>query len=221
MWYYPLLIILIILSLIVSFSVNSRFKKYSREIASSRLTGAQVAERILRANGIYDVSIRQISGNLTDNYNPLTKTLSLSSAVYNKSSISSICVAAHEVGHAIQHAQSYAPLMIRKTIVPAANISSMASYALILLGIFFQATNLIMIGAVLFSVIVLFNFITLPVEFDASRRALIAVRNGGYLTDAELKKGRKVLSAAAMTYFLALLSSILQLLRLLSIARRN
>lgn len=219
--YYILIIVLLILSIGISFMVKARFKKYSKNMASCGLTGAQVAQRLLNANGIYDVNIQQISGSLTDNYNPRTKTLNLSNDVCNKSSISAVVVAAHECGHAIQHATNYGPLVLRKTIVPAANISSSISYILILAGMFFQMANLITIGAILFSVIVFFHFVTLPVEIDASRRALSQIKALGLLNNTELKGGRKVLTAAGLTYFMALLSSIVQLLRLLSIASRR
>ena len=185
------------------------------------MTGAQAAQRILHANGIYDVQIRQVQGSLTDNYNPTNKTLNLSQAVYSRNSIASIAVAAHECGHAIQHATSYGPLVIRKKLVPIANISSNFSYILILMGIAFQMSDLITVGALLFSAIVLFNFVTLPVEMDASRRALVQVTELGILGGDEIKNGRKVLTAAGMTYFVSLLSAIVQLLRLLSIANRR
>ena len=209
--YYYFTLILLILSMYISSMVRSRFNKYSQYRALSGMTGAQAAQRILHANGIYDVQIRQVQGSLTDNYNPTNKTLNLSQAVYSRNSIASIAVAAHECGHAIQHATSYGPLVIRKKLVPIANISSNFSYILILMGIAFQMSDLITVGALLFSAIVLFNFVTLPVEMDASRRALVQV--------TEL--GIQVLTAAGMTYFVSLLSAIVQLLRLLSIANRR
>lgn len=207
--------------MIISSMVQSRFNKYSRYRALSGMTGAQAAQRILHANGIYDVQIRQIRGSLTDNYNPTNRTLNLSETVCNRCSVSSIAVAAHECGHAIQHATSYGPLVIRKKLVPIANISSSLSYILILGGVFLQMTDLITFGALLFSAIVLFNLVTLPVEIDASRRALAQVTELGILGGDEIRNGKKVLTAAGMTYFVSLLSAIVQLLRLLSIANRR
>lgn len=221
MLYYYLSIALLFVSIFISSSVQSNFRRYSSERASSGLTGAQAAQKILRANGIYDVEIRQVRGSLTDNYNPGNKTLNLSEPVYSGSSISSIVVAAHECGHAIQHASSYGPLVIRKTLVPIANASSSLSYILIFLGLIMQATDLITFGALLFSGIVIFNLVTLPVETNASKRALKQIENLGLLNENEMVGGRKVLRAAGMTYFVALLSAVLQLLRLLSIAGRN
>lgn len=219
--YYYLALFMLILSMFISSLVQSRFNKYSRYRALSGLTGAQAAQKILHANGIYDVQIRQVQGNLSDNYNPVTKTLNLSQAVYSRSSVSSIAVAAHECGHAIQHAVNYGPLSIRKKLVPIANVSSNLSYVLIFAGIFLQMSDLITFGALLFSAIVLFNFVTLPVEVDASRRALMQVTHLGILGGDEIKNGKKVLTAAGMTYFVSLLSAIVQLLRLLSIANRR
>lgn len=221
MIYYYLTIVLLFLSIFISTSVKSKFEKYSRDRASSGLTGAQAADRILRANGIYDVKIQQVRGSLTDNYNPGNKTLNLSETVYGRSTISSIAVAAHECGHAIQHATAYGPLSIRKKLVPIANASSSLSYILIFLGLILQATDLVMFGAILFSAIVLFNLVTLPVEINASKRALQQIRVLHLLNDEELRGGSKVLTAAGMTYFISLLSAVLQLLRLLSIANRG
>lgn len=219
--FYILTIILFFVSLICSGIVKSRFKQYAKVRSVNGMTGAMAAERILRANGIYDVSIVQVSGTLSDNYNPSNKTLNLSDAVCNEASVSAIAVAAHECGHAIQHAQAYPLLMLRKALVPICNIGSMGSYIAILLGIVFSYSGLITLGAILFSGIVLFNLVTLPVEVDASRRALAEVERLNLLTDEELKGGRKVLVAAGMTYFISLVASIVQLLRLLSMANRR
>ena len=219
--FYLLTIVLFIVSLIASGVVKSRFKTYARERTANGMTGAMAAERILRANGIYDVTIRQVTGPLTDNYNPTDHTLNLSEDVYNGATVSAVAVAAHECGHAIQHAQSYPLLMLRKALVPVCNIGSMGSYIAILLGILFSRTGLITLGAVLFSGIVLFNLITLPVEVDASRRAVATLERMNLLTDTELSGGRKVLFAAGMTYFISLVTSIVQLLRLLSLANRR
>ena len=219
--FYLLTIVLFIVSLICSGVVRSRFNKYAKERPRNGLTGAMAAERILRANGIFDVTINQVSGTLSDNYDPTRKVLNLSQGVCNESSVSAVAVAAHECGHAIQHAQAYPLLMLRKALVPICNIGSIGSYIAILAGLFFSMSGLIVLGAVLFSGIVLFNLVTLPVEVDASRRAMAEVERLNLLTEDELPGGRKVLFAAGMTYFISLVSSIVQLLRLLSMAQRR
>ena len=216
--FYILTIVLFFVSMICSGVVRSLFNRYSKDRTYNGMTGAMAAERILRANGITDVTIVQTAGTLTDNYNPSNHTLNLSQSVYGGQNISAVAVAAHECGHAIQHAQAYPLLMLRKALVPVCNIGSIGSYIAILLGIFFSQSGLIMLGAVLFSGIVLFNLVTLPVEVDASRRAMAEVDRLGLLTDEERIGGRKVLFAAGMTYFISLMTSIVQLLRLLSIA---
>ena len=216
--FYILTIILFFVSMICSGVVRSRFNRYSKDRTYNGMTGAMAAERILRANGITDVTIVQTAGALTDNYNPTNHTLNLSQPVYGGQNVSAVAVAAHECGHAIQHAQAYPLLMLRKALVPICNIGSIGSYIAILLGIFFSRSGLITLGAVLFSGIVLFNLVTLPVEVDASRRAMAEVDRLGRLTDEERIGGRKVLFAAGMTYFVSLMTSIVQLLRLLSIA---
>ena len=219
--FYFLTIVLFFVSLIASGVVKSRFRKYAKDQTANGMTGAMAAERILRANGIYDVTIQQVSGTLSDNYNPANNTLNLSTEVFGGNNVSAVAVAAHECGHAIQHAQAYPLLMLRKSLVPVCSIGSMGSYIAILLGILFSMSGLITLGAVLFSGIVLFNLITLPVEVDASRRALAEVERLNLLTDEELAGGKKVLFAAGMTYFISLVASIVQLLRLLSLANRR
>lgn len=219
--FYILTLVLFVVSLIMSGIVRSRYKKYARQHTGNGMTGAMAAERILRSNGIGDVTIVQTVGTLTDNYNPTNKTLNLSPAVYGGADVSAVAVAAHECGHAIQHAEAYPLLMLRKALVPVCNIGSMGSYVAILLGFLFSSTGLITLGAVLFSGIVLFNLVTLPVEADASRRALREVERLGILSDNEMVGGKKVLIAAGMTYFISLVTSIVQLLRLLSLARRK
>ena len=216
--FYLLTIILFFVSMICSGVVRTRFNRYSKDRTYNGMTGAMAAERILRANGITDVTIVQTQGTLTDNYNPANHTLNLSQPVYGGQNVSAVAVAAHECGHAIQHAQAYPLLMLRKALVPICNIGSIGSYIAILLGIFFSRSGLITLGAVLFSGIVLFNLVTLPVEVDASRRAMAEVDRLGLLTEEERIGGRKVLFAAGMTYFISLMTSIVQLLRLLSIA---
>ena len=216
--FYILTIVLFFVSMICSGVVRSLFNRYSKDRTYNGMTGAMAAERILRANGITDVTIVQTQGTLTDNYNPANHTLNLSQPVYGGQNVSAVAVAAHECGHAIQHAQAYPLLMLRKALVPICNIGSIGSYIAILLGIFFSRSGLITLGAVLFSGIVLFNLVTLPVEVDASRRAMAEVDRLGLLTEEERIGGRKVLFAAGMTYFISLMTSIVQLLRLLSIA---
>ena len=223
-WYsmlYLLTLVLFVVSLICSGVVKSRFKRYAKERSYNGITGAMAAERILRSNGITNVTIVQTGGTLTDNYNPTNRTLNLSQEVYGGANVSAVAVAAHECGHAIQHAKAYPLLMLRKALVPVCQIGSMGSYIAILLGLIFSWSGLITLGVVLFSGIVLFNLVTLPVEVDASRRALAEVERLGLMTDEELQGGRKVLTAAGMTYFISLVASIVQLLRLLSIARRR
>lgn len=213
---YILIIIGVIISLIASSRVKTTFARYQRERARCGLTGAEVAERLLHANGIYDVRIEHVSGSLTDHYDPSRKVLRLSDTVYGQSSISAVSVAAHEVGHCIQHANSYAPLTLRTTLVPIANIGSKLSWLFIIAGIFFGSFSwLINVGIILFCAAVLFQIVTLPVEYNASNRALAALSTNGILYDDEVAKGRKVLSAAALTYVAAAATAILQLLRLI------
>ena len=219
--FYLLTILLFIVSLIASGVVKSRFKRFSKVRTATGLTGAMAAERILRANGIYDVGIARGGSTLSDNYDPTNRTLNLSDGVWNEASVAAVAVAAHECGHAIQHAQAYPLLMLRKSIAPVCSIGSMGSYVAILLGILLRMSGLILFGAILFAGIVLFNLVTLPVEVDASRRALREVERLNLLTEEELAGGRKVLVAAGMTYFIALVTSIVQFLRLLSMVNRR
>jgi hypothetical protein len=215
---YILVLIGAVICMIASSRVNSTFNKFSRVRSMSGMTGAQAAERILRANGIYDVKIQHVSGNLTDHYNPTDKTLNLSDPVCNQTSVAAIGVAAHECGHAIQHAKNYAPLSIRSAIVPIANIGSTLAWPVIIIGVLINSHSsmtIIRIGILLFSFAVLFQLVTLPVEFDASRRALIQLRGLGILGEQELTKTRAVLKAAALTYVASAASAILQLLRLM------
>ena len=201
---YMLIIISALISLFAQFLVNSRFSKYSRVRSRSGMTGAQAAERILQSQGIYDVAIQRVSGKLTDHYDPRNKTLNLSDAVYASTSVAAVGVAAHECGHAIQHARGYAPLSYRSALVPVANIGSQLSWLFIILGIFFGGSHtLIMIGILMFSAAVLFQLVTLPVEFNASGRALKLLSETGILQKDEVSDTRKVLSAAALTYVAA------------------
>lgn len=220
---YILLIIGMLLSLAASAKLKSTFAKYRRIRSASGLTGAEAAARILRAAGITDVQIRAIPGSLTDHYDPRTKTVSLSQDIYGQTSLAAVGVAAHECGHAIQHAVHYTPFEMRSAIVPVANLGSSLSWPLFLIGLLAGIRPLTTAGIVLFSLAVLFQLVTLPVELNASSRALRMLEGTGILGVSETKGARKVLTAAALTYVAALAASILQLLRLLILAggRRN
>lgn len=212
---YVLIIIGVLLSLAASAKVKSTYARYSREQSLSGMTGAQAAQKILNTAGIYDVRIQHVAGNLTDHYDPRNKTLSLSDSVYGNASVAAVGVAAHECGHAIQHDRGYAPLKFRSFLVPVANFGAKISWPLILLGILFGGSQtLVQIGILCFSLAVLFQIVTLPVEFNASNRAVALLSETGILYEDELRKTRKVLSAAALTYVAAAAASILQLLRL-------
>ena len=204
-------------------SVQSAFSKYSRVPSARGYTGAEVAKLLLEQNGIYDVTIRHISGSLTDNFNPREKTLNLSDDVYNSTSVAAIGVAAHETGHAIQHAVGYRPIKWREAIIPVTQLGSWAYFPIILLGIVFSSQTLVNVGILLFATIALFQLVTLPVEFNASNRAIATLENNGILYGNEITGAKAVLRAAALTYVAALVSSLAQLLRLLVIfgGRRN
>lgn len=213
---YILVLIGVVLSLAASAKVKSTFAKYSSIRSMSGMTGAQAAERILHNSGIYDVRIERVSGQLSDHYDPRTKVLRLSDSVYGQSSIAAIGVAAHECGHAIQDDKAYAPLKLRGALVPVANFGSMISWPLILIGLFMGGSQtLINLGILLFSLAVLFQLVTLPVEFNASRRAVARLGETGILYNEELSQAKKVLDAAALTYVAAAAATILQLLRLI------
>ncbi len=215
-WTYILVLIGAVLSMIASAKVNSTFNKYKRVRSLTGMTGAEAAQRILNQNGIYDVAVEHVAGNLTDHYDPKNKVLRLSDATYSSQSVAAIGVAAHECGHALQHKDEYLPLKIRSAIVPAANFGSRLGIPIILLGVLLGSNyTLIQIGIWVFSLAVLFQIVTLPVEFNASNRAVLMVERYGILSGEELKHTRKVLSAAAMTYVAAAASSILQLIRLM------
>ena len=224
-WTYILVLIGAILSMIASAKVNSTFNKYKRVRSMTGMTGAEAAQKILQRNGIYDVTVEHVSGNLTDHYDPKNKVLRLSDATYSSPSVAAIGVAAHECGHALQHNDEYLPLKIRSAIVPAANFGSRLGIPIILLGVLLGSNGmLIQIDIWVFSLAVLFQIVTLPVEFNASRRAVGMVEQYGILSGEELKQTRKVLSAAALTYVAAAAASILQLLRLIILfggRRRN
>lgn len=217
---YILVVIGAVICMIASARVKGTFNKYSQLRSMSGMNGAQVAQRVLQAAGIYDVQVRHVSGSLTDHYDPRTKTVNLSDPVYNATSVAALGVAAHECGHAIQHAKSYALLSIRSALVPIANFGSMLAWPVILIGLFFNTRSsglIIDIGILLFSAAVLFQLVTLPVEFDASRRALVVLRTQGILADDELRYTRRVLKSAALTYVASAAAAILQLLRIILI----
>lgn len=215
---YVLVLLGVIICTIASANVKSTFNRFSRQRSMTGMTGAEAARRILNHAGIYDVTIQHVAGDLTDHYNPKQKTLNLSDSVYNATSVAAVGVAAHECGHAIQHQQDYAPLNIRSAIVPAANIGSRLAWPLILIGLFLTSETgvfFINLGIIAFSLAVLFQLVTLPVEFNASKRALVLLEDCGILGESEIPATKKVLSAAALTYVASAASGILQLLRLI------
>lgn len=206
----------LVLSIWASVRVKSTFNKYSRVRSGRGLTGAEAAQVLLRAAGITDVRIVRSRGMLSDHYNPVTKTLALSDPVYGSDSVAAIGVATHEAGHAIQHARNYAPLWIRSALVPTANIGSTLGYFVMLMGLVMASTNMVLIGAILFSAVLLFQLVTLPVEFNASNRAKQLVVEHGIITMQERKGVDAVLNAAALTYVAAAVSTLLTLLYFLS-----
>lgn len=224
---YFLVLIGVVLSLIASGRVKSTFSKYAKVRNSRGLTGAQAAEQVLHRAGIYDVRVERVGGNLTDHYDPRTKVLRLSDSVYGQTSVAAVGVAAHECGHAIQHAKGYAPLKIRSTLVPIANFGSKIAWPLIIFGLFISGESsslLINLGIIAFLGAVLFQLITLPVEFNASNRAIRMIADSGMMQGEEIQGAKKVLSAAALTYVASAATAILQLLRILILTggrRRN
>ena len=212
---YILIIIGVIITLAASAKMNSAFRRYSKVRSHSGLTGAQAAAKILNYAGIYDVVVERVSGNLTDHYDPRSKVLRLSDATYNATSVAAIGVAAHECGHAMQDKEAYAPLKLRGSLVPVANIGSNLSWIFIILGIIMGANQtLLNIGILLFSLAVIFQLVTLPVEFNASSRALRVLKDSAMMYEDEVEDTRKVLSAAALTYVASAAAAILSLLRL-------
>jgi predicted Zn-dependent protease len=216
--YFILLMIMFCLSMFFQQRVSSTFKKYSKVGNSRGLTGADVARALLKLNGITDVAVESVTGNLTDHYDPTKKVIRLSESVFGATSISALSVAAHETGHAVQHAKGYVPLTIRSSIFPVVNFGNRLSMPLFFIGLLLGG-NLILakIGVILFAAVVLFHIVTLPVEFNASSRALNMLTEYGYLDNIEVSGAKKVLSAAAMTYVAAAATALLQLLRLLAI----
>lgn len=211
----------LIFSVICQIMVNNRFKKYSRITNSRGLSGAEAAYKLLQLNGVKDVRIKKISGNLTDHYNPSTKEICLSDAVYESRSIAAVGIACHEAGHACQHAESYFPLKIRNAVIPITKFGSTLGIPLVLLGVFFTFEPLVYAGIILYSAVALFQLITLPVEFNASSRALRTINENGFLVGEENSGARKVLAAAALTYVAALASSLATLFRLILISGRR
>ena len=224
MLYYATGVIMIpvlLFSFYCQIKVKRAFRRYSSVHAMCGMTGAQAAARLLQLNGITDVQIRQIGGTLTDYYDPKNKEICLSGDVYNATSVAAIGVACHEAGHACQHAQGYAPLKIRNAAIPATRIGSSLGIPLVLLGMVFTWRPLIMVGTVLYALVALFQLLTLPVEFNASRRALQTIESNQFLTEQEYRGAKKVLTAAALTYVAALASALATLLRLLLLAGRS
>lgn len=226
-WTYLVLVLpVLILSMIASARVNSTFNRYSTQISSRRITGAQAAQRVLQANGVSGVRIERVSGNLTDHYDPKANVIRLSDNVYDNPSTAAIGVACHEAGHAVQYAQNYGPIKLRAAIIPVTNIGSKLAMPLILIGVLLTSlgefsTILIYIGIACFSLSLIFQLVTLPVEFNASRRAMDAIDSMNILTDEEQQGARKTLRAAAMTYVMATLAAFTQLLRLVLLFGRR
>lgn len=223
---YGLLILGLVISLLASWNVNATFRRYQTVSNDRGYTAVQVARQILDQNGLYQVSIERVSGNLTDHFDPKSNVVRLSDSVYQSTSVAAIGVAAHECGHAVQHAVGYVPIKVRNAFVPVAQIGSYAWYFIFIAGLIFGlntslGNTLAYAGILLFSAVVLFQVLTLPVEFNASRRALQTLQSNYILDGDEIGKARKVLVAAAMTYVAAMVNAILQLLRLLSIVGRR
>lgn len=217
--YLVLVLPAIVLMLIAQIGVKSTFSKYSKHFCN--ISGAEAARRVLEANGVLDVRIERVSGNLTDHYDPRTNVIRLSDAVYDDCTVSAVGVAAHEAGHAVQYAESYGPIKFRTAIYPVCNLGSRLAMPLVLFGLLFNFYFLIDVGIIFFAVALLFQLITLPVEFNASKRAITSIRDYGILQPDEVSGAKKVLTAAAMTYIAAFLVSLAQLLRLLAIANRR
>lgn len=219
--YYVILILpAIFIALFAQARVSSAFRKYSQVRNAQGLTGAEVAQRVLRQNGINDVSFNRVAGNMTDYYDPKQNAIFLSENVYDSNSIAAVGVAAHEAGHAVQYAAGYFPIKVRTAIIPATRFGSMLSLPLIILGFLFNNSvgdTLLSVGVLLYGLAVFFQLVTLPIEYNASRRALSAIETGGILNDDELPKARRVLNAAAMTYLASLIVALAQLLRILMI----
>lgn len=218
---YVLVILAFLLTLFASFGVKNTFSKYSKVQNRGGLTGCEAARRVLDMNGLYHVRIERISGDLTDHFDPKTNVIRLSDSVFSSTSVAAVGVASHEAGHAVQHAKDYAPIRVRNSLVPIVNISSSLSMPLFVLGLILDITGLAYLGVILFSAALLFQLITLPVEFDASGRAIKILSNSGLLQSDEVGGAKKVLRAAAMTYVAGTAATALQLLRLVLLLRRD
>ncbi len=225
-WYYDsyyliLVVPAILLSLFAQMKVQSTYKKYAEVLSQKHMTASEITRKILDKNGLSNVSVETVKGNLTDHFDPRKNVIRLSDSVRGDVSVASIGVAAHEAGHAVQYATGYFPIKLRNAVLPAANLGSTLSVPLILLGILFSMEFLVTFGILLFSLVLVFQLITLPVEFDASRRALKTLREDGILEGEELEGAKKVLSAAAFTYVAAAITTAMQLLRLMLLSRRR
>ena len=219
--YLILVLSALLFSMWAQFKVTSSFKKYAKQRTSNGLTGAEAAQEVLRKSGVDGVRIERVSGKLTDHFDPRTNVIRLSESVYDSTSVAAVGVAAHEAGHAVQYASAYVPMKIRAGIIPVTRFGSMLSVPLIMMGIFLNMTGLINIGIILFGAVVVFQLVTLPVEFNASRRAITVLDQSGVLAKNELPSAKKVLSAAALTYVGALAVSLAQLIRLIAISNRR
>lgn len=220
-YYLVLVLPAILIAMAAQIMVKTTFRRYASVFSRRGQTAAQVARRILDDNGLQAVRLERVSGDLTDHYDPKANVIRLSDSVYNSASVASIGVAAHEAGHAVQHAVGYVPIKLRNAVLPVANIGSAAAMPIIVIGLLLSFEPLVSIGILLFSALVLFQLITLPVEFNASRRALATLRDSHILDGKELSGARRVLSAAAMTYVAAVLVSAMQLLRLVLLTNRR
>ncbi len=207
----------LLIALVAQIKVKTTFHKYAKVMNARGLSGAEVAAKILSSNGVLDVAVQRVSGNLTDHFDPTARVIRLSQSVYDSHSVAAVGVAAHEAGHALQYAEDYFPIRLRAAIIPVTKVGSALSWPLIILGLVFSFGILVNLGIILFSVVTLFQLVTLPVEFNASRRALNILQQQGILAPEELSGARKVLTAAAMTYVAALLVSVMQLLRLIAL----
>lgn len=207
----------LLIALVAQIKVKTTFRKYAKVMNARGLSGAEVAAKILSSNGVLDVAVQRVSGNLTDHFDPTARVIRLSQSVYDSHSVAAVGVAAHEAGHALQYAENYFPIRLRAAIIPITKVGSALSWPLIILGLVFSFGLLVNLGIILFSVVTLFQLVTLPVEFNASRRALNILQQQGILAPEELGGARKVLTAAAMTYVAALLVSVMQLLRLIAL----
>ncbi len=220
-WTYVVIVMpMLLVSIIAQINVKSTYSKYSKVFSKKGYTAEQAVRMILDKNGLYNVEITRVSGNLTDHYNPKTNKIALSDSVYGSSSVAAIGVAAHEAGHAIQHAKEYLPIKVRSAIVPITQIGSQLSTPLILLGLILELYQLAYLGIILFGSVVVFQLVTLPTEFDASKRA-IAILSDGFFYEDEIKGAKKVLTSAALTYLAALFVAIASLLRLVLIVSGN